>query len=100
MMLCLAAWSYHVEVGQGGHGRPEYGARLDRLEPQEECEEESEDGDAFVVVGARHRAGDVAGDDGDEACREKASTSVPYLPGQQERCDGRQPTGGRYKQQQ
>lgn len=49
---------------------------------------QGEDGDALVVEGARHRAGDVAGHDGDEAGRQQPGALVPQLAGQQEGGDG------------
>ena len=59
----------HVEVGERAECAPENGARLDRLNPEVEREKHAEDGDAFVIVAARHRARDVAGYHGNEGCR-------------------------------
>lgn len=51
---------------------------------------QGKDGDALVVKGASNRAGNIAGNDGDEAGRQQPRALVPQLPGQQEGGDGRQ----------
>lgn len=51
---------------------------------------QGEDGDALIVKGASNRAGDVAGDDGNEAGRQQPCTLIPQLPSQQEGGDGGQ----------
>lgn len=85
----------HVEVAERAPQRPVHRAGLDRLDPQVVREHEGEDGDALVVVGAGHRAGDVPGDDGDEAGGEEAGALRPKLLRQEVGGDGGQATGER-----
>lgn len=61
-----------------------------RRYPEVVGELQGEDGNAFVVEGARDRARDVAGDDGDEAGRQQAGALVPQLPREQKGGDGGQ----------
>lgn len=49
---------------------------------------QGEDGDALIVKGASNGAGNIAGDDGDEAGRQQPCALVPQLAGQQEGGDG------------
>lgn len=58
--------------------------------PEVVGELQGEDGNAFVVEGARDGAGDVAGDDGDEAGRQQAGALVPQLPREKKGGDGGQ----------
>lgn len=58
--------------------------------PKVVSELKGEDSDAFVVERARDRAGDVAGDDGDEAGRQQAGALVPQLPREKKGGDGGQ----------
>lgn len=59
--------------------------------PEVEGELQGKDGDAFVVKGASHRAGDVTRDNGNEACCKQPRSPVPQLPCQQKGGDGGQP---------
>lgn len=61
-----------------------------RAYPEVVRELQGEDGDAFVVEGARDGAGDVAGDNGDEAGRQQAGALVPQLPREEKGGDGGQ----------
>lgn len=58
--------------------------------PEVVGELQGKDGDAFIVEGASYGAGDVAGDDGDEAGRKQPRPLVPQLPRQQKGGDGGQ----------
>ena len=59
--------AHHVEVGQRAPCSPPHTARLHRLDPQPVGEQHAEDGDALVIVAARHRATYIAGHDSNEA---------------------------------
>ena len=72
----------HVEVGQGAERAPVDLPRLDGLDPQVVSEEHAKDGDALVVVGPRHRAGDVAGDNGDHGGGDEPGARRPQLGGE------------------
>lgn len=70
---------HHVEVAERGGERPREGARVDGAHEEVECEQQREDGDTLVVVGARDGAGDVARDDGDERGGDEPGPGVPDL---------------------
>lgn len=59
--------------------------------PEVEGELQGKDGDAFVVKRSSNGAGDVAGDDGNEAGCKQPRPLVPQLPCQEKGGDGGQP---------
>ena len=83
---------HHVEIGESSRSGPHHRANLHRLYPQIVCKEEGKYGNALVVIGTSDRAGDVAGDDGNETSSQKTSTIVPDLASQQETGYSRQTT--------
>lgn len=58
--------------------------------PEVVGELQGENGNALIIERAGHRAGDVAGYDGDETCRQQPRTLIPQLSRQQEGGDGGQ----------
>ncbi|KAJ8524775.1 hypothetical protein ON010_g16341 [Phytophthora cinnamomi] len=81
---------HHVEVRERAGRRPEHGSRVHGLDPEVEDEDEREDGDAFVVVRAADRAGDVRRHDAREGGgQEPGARALGHLLGQQVAGDGR-----------
>lgn len=58
--------------------------------PEVVGELQGENGNALIIERAGHGAGDVAGYDGDETCRQQPRTLIPQLSCQQEGGDGGQ----------
>ena len=80
----------HVEVGHGAEGCPVDVPGLDTLDPEVVGEQHAEDGDALIVVAARHGAGDVSGDDGDHSGRRESGPDTVQLRREEVRHDGGQ----------
>ena len=62
---------YHVEVAQRAARGDQQGARVHRLHPQVEGEDQSEDGHRLVIVRAAHRTRDVRGNQTHERRRQE-----------------------------
>lgn len=69
----------HVEVPECGGERPGERSRVDGAHEEVEGEQQREDGDALVVVGAGDGAGDVPRADGDERGGDEPRPGVPDL---------------------
>lgn len=74
---------YHVKVRQRSQAGPENRAGFDGLDPQEVCELKRKDGDAFVVVAARHRPADVSRHNSDETGGEQSCSRRPQFFGKE-----------------
>lgn len=66
----------HVEVRKCRASGPEHRSGLHRLDPEVVGEQHAEDRNAFVVVGASNRAGNVARHDGDETSGDQTCAFV------------------------
>jgi hypothetical protein len=70
---------HHVEVPERRGKRPGKRSRVNGAHEEVECEQQREDGDAFIVVGTGDGAGDVTRDDGDERGGDEPRPGVPDL---------------------
>lgn len=50
---------HHVPIEQSCQGTPHDRSVLHSLDPEEECKDEKEDGNCFVIVTSSHGTGDV-----------------------------------------
>lgn len=66
-------WSNHVKVGKGWADWPQDAASVTGLNENIESEDESEDGDTFVIVRSSDGSGHVTGNQTDEQGSKKAS---------------------------
>lgn len=74
----------HVPIKQRRQRTPHNTALLDRLDPQIKREDEQEDGNGFIIIGARHAARDVARRDAHENGGEQARGGrVHHLGGEE-----------------
>ncbi len=71
--------THHIEVSQSTDGAPEHRASLDGLDPHSIGEEHTEDGNPFIIIGARHGTGDVSRHNGDHSSCYQTSSSILYV---------------------
>lgn len=69
----------HVEIAERRGQGPSERAGVDGLHKQVKGQEQGENGDTLIVIGAGDRSGDVTGANGDQSGGNKAGAGVPNL---------------------